>query len=169
MVDVKDLKVKLMLDDAEGQAVVAELLRGAAALEELLLGMVKALSSEAGQAVVVDALVSRITELKLQLDRERERSELVSNARQVAHRALALQFEEGDLVEVLCEQFDQVIKAGSIVKVETTPVERGVNGLPLWGEGDWVPTALMCSHSERVGNFEIALLDLRLVKKGGAP
>lgn len=51
MVEVKDLKVKLVLDDAQAQEVIAELLRGAAAFEQLLLGLGKALSSDAGQAV----------------------------------------------------------------------------------------------------------------------
>jgi hypothetical protein len=65
---VDDLKVKVVLDDAQAQTALAELLRGAAALEQLLLGMGQALSSPAGQAVVVDALVRRIEELKAERD-----------------------------------------------------------------------------------------------------
>lgn len=165
---IEDVKVKVVVDDAQARVVIDELMRGAAAMEQLLVGLSKALCSDAGQAVVIDALARRIEELKVQMDHERDRSELVLNARLVAHRALALQFEEGDLAEVLCEQLDPVIKAGSVVKVETTPVQRGVGGKPLWGEGDWAPTTVMCSHPERVGNLEIALIDLHLVTKGGA-
>lgn len=168
MMDVKDLKVKLVMDDAQAQEVIAELLRGAAAFEQLLLGLGKALSSDAGQAVVIDALVRRIGELDHALYDETLRAAQKSSLALGLHRTLALQFEEGDLAEVLFEQFDQVIKAGSIVRVETTPVQRGLDGQPLWGDGDWAPTTVMCSSPQRVGNLEIALGHLRLVKKGGA-
>lgn len=168
MMDVKDLKVKLVMDNPEAQEVIAELLRGAAAVDWLLRELGKALSSDAGQAIIVDALVRRIGELDYALYDETLRAAQKSSLALGLHRALALQFEEGDLAEVLFEQFDQVIKAGSIVRVETTPVQRGLDGQPLWGDGDWAPTTVMCSHPERVGNLEIVLGDLRLVKKGGA-
>lgn len=167
MMDVKDLKVKLVMDNPEAQEVIAELLRGAAAVGGLLQGLGKALSSDAGQAIIVNALVGRIRELDRALYDETLRAAQKSSIALGLHRALALQFEEGDLAEVLFEQFDQVIKAGSIVRVETTPVQRGLDGQPLWGDGDWAPTTVMCSHPERVGNLEIVLGDLRLVKKGG--
>lgn len=168
MMDVKDLKVKLVMDNPEAQEVIAELLRGAAAVERLLRELGKALSSDAGQAVIVNALVGHIRELESALYDETLRAAQKSSLALGLHRTLALQFEEGDLAEVLFEQFDQVIKVGSIVRVETTPVQRGLDGQPLWGDGDWAPTTVMCSHPERVGNLEIALGDLRLVKKGGA-
>ena len=166
MVEVKDLKVKLLLDDAEAQEVIAELLRGAAAFEQLLLGLDKAFSSDAGQAVIVDALVRRIEELKRQAGNSWEEANRIAKVALEARRALAFQFEEGDFVELLVAQAG--VKAGTLMKVETTPVQRARDGKALWGDSDWVPTTAMCSCTLHVGNIEIPLIDLRLVTKGGA-
>lgn len=165
---VKDLKVKLVLDDAEAQEVIAELLRGAAAFEQLLLGIGKALSSEAGQAVIVDALARRIEELKAQLDHETWRADQVRKAALEHRRALAVQFEEGDLVELQTPW--RGLEARTILKVETTVVLRLPDGTICWGDDGWAPTTAMCSYAEASppGNLEIPLTHLRLVTKGGA-
>lgn len=77
---IEDVKVKVVVDDAQARAVIDELMRGAAAFEQLLVGIAQALSSDAGQAVVIDALVGRIEELKKQVAAERWRADEVRNA-----------------------------------------------------------------------------------------
>lgn len=168
MVEVKDLKVKLVLDDAQAQEVIAELLRGAAAFEQLLLGLGKALSSDAGQAVVIDALVRRVEELKAQVDHERWCADQVRQAALEHRRWLAVQFEEGDLVELQTPW--RGLEARTILKVETTVVQRLLDGTISWGNDGWAPTVAMCSYAEASppGNIEIPLTHLRLVTKGGA-
>lgn len=167
MAKVEDLKVKLVLDDAQAQTVLAEMLRGAAALEELLQGLGKVLTSPEGQAIIVDALAGRIKELKEEVGRLRRRYDDLVRFDEGVRRALALQFEEGDAVELQVACFG--LAAGSILTVETTPVTRGADGKVCWGEDAKAPTTAMCSHPSRVGNIEIPLINLRLFKHDGRP
>lgn len=166
---IEDVKVKVVVDDAQARVVIDELLRCAAAFEQLLLGLGKALSSDAGQAVVIDALVRRIEELKVQADNERWRSNRARQDALACYRALAVQFEEGDLVELQTPW--RGLEARTILKVETTVVQRLLDGTISWGGNDgWAPTVAMCSYAEASspGNIEIPLTHLRLVTKGGA-
>lgn len=165
---IEDMKVKVVVDDAQARAVIDELMRGAAAFEQLLVGIAQALSSDAGQAVVIDALVGRIEELKKQVAAERWRADEVRAAALEHRRALAVQFEEGDLVELQTPWHG--LEARTILTVETTVVPRLPDGTISWGDDGWAPTTAMCScaHASPPGNIEIPLTHLRLVKKGGA-
>lgn len=102
--------------------------------------------------------------------------------------ALALQFEEGDIVELRKEhrvisgagEVIGTIPAGSILTVETTPLSFRENAEASLANGDgWVPRTAMCSWKGKLvqtdgsgswmGNHEIPLHDLRLVSYDGQP